>query len=989
MLKQSTRKPLATLDELAQQSVQIAIDTEFEGLHTLTFQAACRVGNDIAVKVDHSEAIPKPRSGFDLGQYMPDTAYGRFFNGIHLQPISTINIDQSPAMLLRGLYRLPALQRLPRQEGLQRLYNPDVRPAGNAEWDSRAGRWLVPVINLELIGFFLPADFCRIFGRQFYDELLSTEPTSGGNITIRTGKVLGFQHNRALGATAVPTVEYIVTNAGHMYAVRLATRDINCSLGGGSLDDHCRTFLGLPKSDVISTKEKTHMLHTFRRKTNDAYGYAISDAVNTLLLAEQLRAEHESLCASLGCPKDDYPPQRATMGRGVADLIITGTKQKAAQGSMLLDTSSKLKKLMKKGSMRAFDDGGSHFGSQTGRTHGGLIFSRTPTCFWHEGDGMFRDVDMKSCYNTIINELTVYWGRPVVWEPGTRRLSLQAAVGLLKEQAAEDGWYIRVSGRVNAAPNVLIPSTQNAVTADTYRKRQKATSPSSRRASGEKGTAKLFSRQIEAGIVTESTWMMIQALPPALRGDYEALNAESLVFYPAELVAKSGEEYDRLYERLKSNDVPWDSQFDFRTLALTTHENADHEAVALKFAIGAQASDLLRQRLEAQATEGKTSGRATYLKLKANTIYGALSSPFLDTHNPVAANQITATARAEGFALMLSLNGLQIITDGCTYRRDRIPAGTFAECLEIMPDYPLRHAYEASGIPFLDPASIPEDDTAFASWYRQHVKRFFGVDSADFEALIGLHGLEHKITGKTRSAAFDALACDGPGNYLKCNRGSDGDWEVQDAAMRGFGRDSKKELVPWMLQTYATDNLTDLAPVTADDCIMKLNTAEQKVKRAHDQGIERVFLPLGLVTHEIRNYTVLKHSAFIFQTPEQHQAFVKQADKFKERHGCGLEVLALRRGYGHRRQGSLRDVAQEIFELIQAGETDFTKRLNLTRKTDVVEEASVARQAELQRRKAAAEEQLFATIDADKVDLGRVLTGLIRTRRNASTPIKP
>ena len=80
------------------------------------------------------------------------------------------------------------------------------------------------------------------------------------------------------------------------------------------------------------------------------------------------------------------------------------------------------------------------------------------------------------------------------------------------------------------------------------------------------------------------------------------------------------------------------------------------------------------------------------LKEQINTIYGVLTSRYMPTSNAVAANQITAAGRALAFTMMLSLNGIQVITDGCTYRRDHIPACTLAECLEMMPDYALRHA---------------------------------------------------------------------------------------------------------------------------------------------------------------------------------------------------------------------------------------------------------------------------------------------------------
>src|SRR5262249_32189011 len=146
------------------------------------------------------------------------------------------------------------------------------------------------------------------------------------------------------------------------------------------------------------------------------------------------------------------------------------------------------------------------------------------------------------------------------------------------------------------------------------------------------------------------------------------------------------------------------------------------------------------------------------------------------------ANYITATARALAFALQLSLNGIQVITDGCTYRRDQVPAGTWAACLAACPDYPINRA--DFGGPFGDPAAIPGDDDGFALWYRDHVKRFFGVSGPEYDSLFGLHSLEHKTCGDPGPAAFDALACDGPSNHVKLLQDGDG-WrpagELKDA----------------------------------------------------------------------------------------------------------------------------------------------------------------------------------------------------------------
>jgi hypothetical protein len=77
-----------------------------------------------------------------------------------------------------------------------------------------------------------------------------------------------------------------------------------------------------------------------------------------------------------------------------------------------------------------------------------------------------------------------------------------------------------------------------------------------------------------------------------------------------------------------------------------------------------------------------------------------------------------------------ALNGVQVITDGCTYRRDQIPACNFSECLARRPDYTLHRAEEDAGIPYLSPDTIPADnDTSFTQWYQDHATRFFNTES--------------------------------------------------------------------------------------------------------------------------------------------------------------------------------------------------------------------------------------------------------------------
>jgi hypothetical protein len=623
-----------------------------------------------------------------------------------------------------------------------------------------------------------------------------------------------------------------------------------------------------------------------------------------------------------------------TLGTRANSFLVRTAFRGAAAGSFHLKSRRGLHALMAKGGIGLFsrDKGVSKFGVQTGKVHGGLLFSRSPTRFWHMKNNMLRDVDMAGCYQRVIERIRIFWGRPLIFEPGDATLPLAEAVALARQHADDDGWMVRVSGGVHAIPNALIPSSPDALTSWNYggkqpagkrrHVRRRAFHLEARRDPGSvKGThgARLYARRIESGVVTAATWTMIQALPAAARQEYEALTADSIIFYPRVLAATTGEEFDELIEKSRHDGLPWQTTLDLVGMQMVQTEKIDADYVTLKYSIGQYAALIGKFRAAAQKKDGKGSGMDKAYKELVNTMYGVLASSHLPTNNFVAANMVTAHARAEAFALSQALNAIQTITDGCTYRTDQIPAVPFAECLQIRHDYPIRRAEDGDGIPFLDPAAVPQDDAEFTAWYREHVKGFFGVDGAEYDELLGTHNLEHKKTGVTKRVAFDALGCDGSGNYLKATIDDNGSWVVEDFAARSYGKKSKEVLSGWVVSTYSQDRLTELSPVTEETELLSFDRAAQQARKALASGIPKVYFPLGLEHVKVLNYKVLKASAFVFETPEQRAAIVKQWLKLEDRIGAGPEVLALRRTYKGRRRGSLRDLAEAVYEIIRTG----------------------------------------------------------------------
>jgi len=164
------------------------------------------------------------------------------------------------------------------------------------------------------------------------------------------------------------------------------------------------------------------MVQTFRKKPSDAYGYAIVDAVNTLLVHEQMQKQDRGVYHAFGAG-EEAPPMRTTLGSRVAKFLVRMTRRSAAAGSAGAGERTKAEGLDEEGrsgGLRRWPCG-QPVREQTGRTHGGLYFSRTPTQFWHEAPGMLRDVDMSGCYNNVIAKLNVYWAAPSSTNPGTDR----------------------------------------------------------------------------------------------------------------------------------------------------------------------------------------------------------------------------------------------------------------------------------------------------------------------------------------------------------------------------------------------------------------------------------------------------------------------------------------------------------------------------------------------------------------------------------------
>jgi hypothetical protein len=968
--------------------IRLACDSEFEGPHTLTVQFAVRVEDQIIVQVYRSPAIPEP-SKLNINGFT--TMFKPWCTKVVVRPIKLITRKLSPVRVLTDLFQWK-----------------EVKPLSRLKGGDPAIVDLAEPINVTLIAHYWPADFFRIFGSEFFNNLALACTEAKIRLFIQANKLLMF---REKGRYTPPVLEYIRTEDS-VIPVCIQTFDTNLPFDRTSLDNHAKTFLGLAKLEAITKADKGRMLKTFQTKSADAYRYAIQDVVLTLLIEEQMRVVDRTMYKDLGFAEEDVPTLRPTQGGRVVEMITKSIVKNCAAGSVLLSKTgrllkdgsigavslAKVKNLLKRGSAEFIaSEKSSRFGDQTGDTHGGMQFSRSPMKFFHEAPGQFRDVDLSGCYAAIISGMSLYVGRPVIHEPGSRGMKLKDAIEFVEKHAVgRDGWIVKVSGPITRSPNVLVPSTKGALTNENYQRRAAKRRATSQRPAfmfdwvqeprKRTGNAMIFTDVIEAGIIAWSTWLMIKALPTELRREYEELDVDSIVFYPKNLVADSGAEFDTLTEQFATDDTSWTAKMDMKKMQRIIVEKLDSDYVSLCYPIGELAKQIAGFRQNAREQHGKGSGADVTWKLTANAIYGVSACKYHVTNNIVCANLITATGRALAFAMQMAMNGVQVITDGCTYRRDQIPADTFVDCLRASNEYPIQRVED--GVRFLNPAKVPQGDADFTEWYRRHVRRFFNVSSPEYDELFDIHSLEHKGCGDPKQAAFDGLCCDGSANYLKLLRENDS-WKVVDSKTRGFKKEAMEKITPWILDTYQSDKYVGPPPIAESVSLLSFKDAVRVTQQARkvlrnnraSKGCSashaQIMFPLGFDQRRVQAYKIIKKSAFLYRTPDQYAKFVKAMQKFSDSCGCGLEVLALRRSHGDRDKGSIQDIATIIYDYIRSGGDNLTKELNLTRAFEELERIREQHFDAMQERKRELRDKLYHAIDARQLEDEATLTGLL------------
>ena len=159
----TSRSNRRILERLSQESVTVALDTEFSGADTLTIQAATRSPkNTVTAKVYRSPQIPGFPNDFRVRDYITQDRYEPFFTRLKLLPLGRISADLSPVQLTNDLFGLRGFRSCSLPDGLQlrNEWTADNGPV-NGVWDDRRRRWKIPIITLKIVCHFLAPTCCE------------------------------------------------------------------------------------------------------------------------------------------------------------------------------------------------------------------------------------------------------------------------------------------------------------------------------------------------------------------------------------------------------------------------------------------------------------------------------------------------------------------------------------------------------------------------------------------------------------------------------------------------------------------------------------------------------------------------------------------------------------------------------------------------------------------------------------------------------------
>lgn len=621
-----------------------------------------------------------------------------------------------------------------------------------------------------------------------------------------------------------------------------------------------------------------------------------------------------------------------------------------------------------------------NFGIQPFRTVGGLLYSRTTRFPYLKG--YFGDLDQKSCYATALSHLNIYLGQPIIstFKSKKSKPSFREVLQFVRNNCPRDAWFVRVSGQLNHAINTLIlsdldfqPKKKKFKTIfDLNPNRKSINLFNAFKTNNPEASSTILTKQIKFGLINADLMDMIATLPDRWIDEYLDLKVDCLVFVPNELICNSAKE---LLEKIDNYpDEETLEKFDPKTGLKDIQSQYSQNNLCLCFPI----QDYYRL-LKTQRELFKTADNPIQevYKIFLNSGYGAIACEFLAVNNLLAANQVTASARATAWMMINALNGFQVITDGSTFSWKHIPLGLkFKDLITNNPDYLLD----------FDPNLKSNFDLKHANqeWidrhFKEHLFDFYDIDHNHIPAnRFNFELKDEKFTDRNgievKTTLFTEFANTGSGNYAKglgnCILWIEGydykfDEQFKKVKARSF-KGNDRSLLNWYINCLENEYTQPF--IYHESQIIKFGEANKIAIQFLESGIEEITHPTGFSKETFKIMKLVTRSQFLFQNEKQLVNFERtnqlgKLDKlsnfflnksywktlnlnqlkpygvsellpnfnyydYAKQHpiGLGFELLSLNSSH----KNSIASVRNEIADKIKLGKSNFNSALHIDR----------------------------------------------------------
>lgn len=626
--------------------------------------------------------------------------------------------------------------------------------------------------------------------------------------------------------------------------------------------------------DSVTEQWCKENMHLVREKYPDIFKeYALMDCLVTWGLNQALNGLLGEVCIMLDI---EAPSLAETCGKNIENILIaliTKHFEIKNDKDSIFNTKN-LKELISLGrseSLALIDD--NQYGIIPSTITGGLLFSRTAKSSLINGN-MF-DLDLASCYATLLCSMNLYLGQPVHLTFKYKKPNVKRVFELLKARNIPiDAWELQVSGKLDKATNTLILSNSQfdnekciltdykryAMPSDVDLEEENLNLIDAEKPSEPTSTSKISLKEINGGKVTYATITALSDLPEKFFDEFMNLSVDAIIYYEPSLMCATTEEYLVKKSVVTPNTI---EEYLSENLQKTTVTKLSDANCCLVFPIGRYYQEI--KKFRKQMKDAKNPVQEIF-KLILNSTYGILASLVMDVNNSVAANWITSCARAASWRMTNALNGLNPITDGTAINGDTIPFGmTFHEVLAKYPDYLEYYQPDIKN----DVTLLFKNAGDFNKMYIEHLEKFIG--KSDWLTQIYAYDLKDEEGYFHYDKHYNTNA----GNYVKSGKHGD------TFKCRSYQKTS--ELISWFKESCESDYKRHL--IYADKSIIKLsqgsvdairilkdaedvaNRGKSLVKMPSDLAaqiaVTGICHPMGFSRHEVKILKLISPSQFL------------------------------------------------------------------------------------------------------------------------------